>query len=89
MNKIVRKNIKEIMKKNENFEKIINYYRYDIRTFDDLIYLMVFDSGYCISSEGFKLGKCECDCLMQEEEIASCCSCWVNYLRTKHKGIDY
>lgn len=89
MNKIVRRNIKEIMKKNELFGKIANHYKDEFRSFDDFIYLITFDSGYCISSEDFKLGECECDCLIYGEEIASCCSCWVNYLRTKHKGIDY
>lgn len=89
MKNIIDENVRQLMEENEYFKVIISHYKHKIYELDDLLYLLIADSCYCISAYKFNGENPECECEINEEEVASCYVCWANHLRKKHRGINY
>ncbi len=89
MNNIIDKNVKQLMKENEYFSTIISCYKHEIYKLDDLLYFLIADSCCCVSVYKFNGENPECECEINEEEVASCYVCWANHLRKRYCGINY
>lgn len=89
MNNIIDKNVRQLMKENEDFSEIISCYKHKIYKLDDLLYFLIADGCYCVSAYKFNGENPECECEINEEEVSSCYVCWVNHLRKRYRGINY